>query len=474
MRSADSGARVQCAWRWPRWQHLCPIGAPQPRTSATRRMLQVTRQRRTVVAIALNVLALGFSSTAFLSTYWCQGIHKVVKPICNPERGQHVNCVHMNGTTVGGEEILVASAATAGGAGGGVNASRDGPVGAVSYRSVHVVRYTWDTGDDKYAYRFFHTGFWLSCEENIYKEGEQCRSFVDLIPSAERGVLWLAITSEALYIGLLAIGFLLMCLELCQQRNIVGALRLNAFASVFTVLAGLLGMVAHMMYTTVFQVTAHLGPEDWRPQSWDYGWSFCLAWVSFTCCMASSVTTLNTYTKTVLEFRHRRKVFQQKLRERDVFMDPEVLLGLWPGTAKRCNPDEGDLELGIRSAAAALTEHCGDSRSSRHPDHGPPNLWPGSGAALRGAAEAVILAHGLQPSDGGAGSGGTIREHHGPGVAASRKNAAREPFSSCGRHALRGAAEALAMAHGSMESERGPHGVFVNPQRQASVEDKMY
>ncbi|XP_078466892.1 germ cell-specific gene 1-like protein [Lampetra planeri] len=462
-------------------------------------MLQVTRQRRTVVAIALNVLALVFSSTAFLSTYWYQGIHKVVKPICNPERGQHVNCVHMNGTTVGGEEMLVATAAT----GGGINASLGGPAGAVSYRSVHVIHYTWDTGDDKYAYRFFHTGFWLSCEENIYKEGsptclpaclplslslslptpppllrvcagtcEQCRSFVDLIPSAERGVLWLAITSEALYICLLAIGFILMCLELCQQRNIVGALRLNAFASVFTVLAGLLGMVAHMMYTTVFQVTAHLGPEDWRPQSWDYGWSFCLAWISFTCCMASSVTTLNTYTKTVLEFRHRRKVFQQNLRERDVFMDPEVLLGLWPGTAKRCNPDEGDLELGIRSAAAALTEHCGDSHTSRHPDHGPPNLWPGSVTALRGAAEAVILAHGLQPSDGGAGSGGTSRVHHGPGVATSRRNAPREPFPSCGRHALREAAEAL--AHGSMESERGPQGVFVNPQRQASVEDKVY
>ena len=37
---------------------------------------------------------------------------------------------------------------------------------------------------------------------------------------------------------------------------------------------GLLGMVAHMMYTQVFQVTVSLGPEDWRPHSWDYGWSF--------------------------------------------------------------------------------------------------------------------------------------------------------------------------------------------------------
>lgn len=37
---------------------------------------------------------------------------------------------------------------------------------------------------------------------------------------------------------------------------------------------GLLGMVAHMMYTTVFQMTVNLGPEDWRPHTWDYGWSY--------------------------------------------------------------------------------------------------------------------------------------------------------------------------------------------------------
>lgn len=35
-----------------------------------------------------------------------------------------------------------------------------------------------------------------------------------------------------------------------------------------------MGMVAHMMYTTVFQMTVSIGPKDWRPQTWDYGWSF--------------------------------------------------------------------------------------------------------------------------------------------------------------------------------------------------------
>ncbi|KAE8300929.1 Protein transport protein Sec23B [Larimichthys crocea] len=39
-------------------------------------------------------------------------------------------------------------------------------------------------------------------------------------------------------------------------------------------IAGLLGMVAHVMYTQVFQVTVSPGPPDWRPYNWDYGWSF--------------------------------------------------------------------------------------------------------------------------------------------------------------------------------------------------------
>ncbi|POI31042.1 hypothetical protein CIB84_005207 [Bambusicola thoracicus] len=116
-----------------------------------------------------------------------------------------------------------------------------------------------------------------------------------------------------------------MCLELFHSSSVIDGLKLNAFAAVFTVLSGLLGMVAHMMYTQVFQVTVSLGPEDWRPHSWDYGWSFCLAWGSFTCCMAASVTTLNSYTKTVIEFRHKRKIFEQGFREEQNFLDQEAI-----------------------------------------------------------------------------------------------------------------------------------------------------
>ncbi|GCB68216.1 hypothetical protein scyTo_0013798 [Scyliorhinus torazame] len=85
-----------------------------------------------------------------------------------------------------------------------------------------------------------------------------------------KGVLWLSVISEVLYIVLLVVGFSLMCLELFHSNNVIDGLKLNAFAAVFTVLSGLLGMVAHVMYTQVFQVTVSLGPEDWRPDSWDY------------------------------------------------------------------------------------------------------------------------------------------------------------------------------------------------------------
>lgn len=38
--------------------------------------------------------------------------------------------------------------------------------------------------------------------------------------------------------------------------------------------SGLCGMVAHMMFTTIFQLAVAMGPEDWRPKTWDYSWSY--------------------------------------------------------------------------------------------------------------------------------------------------------------------------------------------------------
>ncbi|XP_031792133.1 germ cell-specific gene 1 protein isoform X2 [Piliocolobus tephrosceles] len=134
-------------------------------------------------------------------------------------------------------------------------------------------------------------------------KGERCRSFIELTPPTEREILWLSLGTQITYIGLQFISFLLLLTDLLLTANPACGLKLSAFAAVSSVLSGLLGMVAHMMYSQVFQATANLGPEDWRPHVWNYGWAFYMAWLSFTCCMASAVTTFNTYTRMVLEFK---------------------------------------------------------------------------------------------------------------------------------------------------------------------------
>ncbi|XP_073503902.1 germ cell-specific gene 1-like protein isoform X2 [Phyllobates terribilis] len=205
-------------------------------------MRKSKRKHRALLAVCLNLVALLFSTTAFITTYWCEGTQRVPKPNCG--KGRKTNCINYNGDDSHNES------------------------------NSNVVHYSWETGDDRFLFRYFHTGIWYSCEENINGSGEKCRSFIDLAPASEKG---------------------------------------------------LLGMVAHMMYTQVLQVTVSLGPEDWRPHSWDYGWSFCLAWCSFTCCMAASVTTLNSYTKTVIEFGHKHKIFEQALQEEQSFTDHNAL-----------------------------------------------------------------------------------------------------------------------------------------------------
>ncbi|XP_012614476.2 germ cell-specific gene 1-like protein [Microcebus murinus] len=309
--------------------------------------MKTSRRGRALLAVALNLLALLFATTAFLTTHWCQGTQRVPKPGCG--QGGRANCPNSGAN------------ATANGTAAPAAAAGNGPPGGALY--------SWETGDDRFLFRNFHTGIWYSCEEELGGLGETCRSFIDLAPASEKGVLWLSVVSEVLYILLLVVGFSLMCLELFHSSNVIDGLKLNAFAAVFTVLSGLLGMVAHMMYTQVFQVTVSLGPEDWRPHSWDYGWSFCLAWGSFTCCMAASVTTLNSYTKTVIEFRHKRKVFEQSYREEPTFIDPEAIKYFRERIEKGDGSEEEDFRL--------------DCRHERYPTRHQPHMgdsWPRSSA----------------------------------------------------------------------------------------------
>ncbi|XP_061611642.1 germ cell-specific gene 1-like protein isoform X1 [Phyllopteryx taeniolatus] len=257
----------------------------------------IDRRRRASLALTLNFLALFLALSALGTSHWCAGTRKVVKPFCaGPVTTKRSFCIRYNSSNL---------------------------------NDTRLVQYIWETGDDKYVMRKFHTGIWFSCEQNINMTGENCRSFIYVAPANERGVLWLCIVAECLYIMLLATGGILMSIEVCQFGNVIDGLKLNAFAAIFTVLSGLLGMVAHMMFTTAFQLSVSLGPEDWKPQTWDYSWSYILAWSSFTACMASSVTTINRYTKTILEFKHKRRNIEKNLKIKQKLLELEAPEQVW-------------------------------------------------------------------------------------------------------------------------------------------------
>uniref|UniRef100_A0A3B4F2J7 Germ cell-specific gene 1-like protein n=1 Tax=Pundamilia nyererei TaxID=303518 RepID=A0A3B4F2J7_9CICH len=284
---------------------------------------KMSRRNRSLLSLFLTSLALTLSVWAFCTSYWCEGTHKVVKPVClSPVKMK--NCGQNNSqpyTTVPTPDPRnPASNVT-------LSPQQKEELERIRKKQLaNAVHYIWETGEDKYMLRYFHTGFWLSCE----KHNEKCRSFIELTPG-ETQVLWLSVISEFMYIGLLAMGFLLMCVEalcLCAKRE-MNALKINAFAAMCTVLS-MMGMVAHMMYTTVFQMTVSIGPKDWRPQSWDYGWSF-MAWLSFSCCMAAAVATLNSYTKTIIEMKHRARVRLEEARNTTSAPSYEEVVRAGPG-----------------------------------------------------------------------------------------------------------------------------------------------
>uniref|UniRef100_A0A665WXP8 Germ cell-specific gene 1-like protein n=1 Tax=Echeneis naucrates TaxID=173247 RepID=A0A665WXP8_ECHNA len=247
----------------------------------------IDRRRRASLALTLNFLSLFLAVSALTTSYWCEGTRKVVKPFCTgPVTTKQPFCIRFNSSNL--------------------NDSR-------------LVQYIWETGEDKYVMRKFHTGIWFSCDCRRWHRSAAVRA----------GVLWLCIVAECLYILLLATGGILMSIEVCHFGNVIDGLKLNAFAAIFTVLSGLLGMVAHMMFTTAFQLTVSLGPEDWKPQSWDYSWSYILAWSSFTACMASSVTTINRYTKTILEFKHKRRNIEKNLKIKQKLLELDSPEQVW-------------------------------------------------------------------------------------------------------------------------------------------------
>ncbi|XP_033078707.1 germ cell-specific gene 1 protein isoform X7 [Trachypithecus francoisi] len=137
--------------------------------------------QRTLLSAILSMLSLSFSTISLLSNYWFVGTQKVPKPLC--EKGLAAKCFDMP-------------------------VSLDGDTTNTSTQEV--VQYNWETGDDRFSFRSFRSGMWLSCEETVEEpallhpqswkqfralrssgtaaaKGERCRSFIELTPPTERG-----------------------------------------------------------------------------------------------------------------------------------------------------------------------------------------------------------------------------------------------------------------------------------------------
>lgn len=109
-----------------------------PLEEGSSQAMGVDRRQRASAALSLGFLSLIFSITAFSSSYWCEGTQKVAKPFCSELAGG-THCIGINSP-------------------GGNDSS--------------VVKYIWETGDDKFVDRKFHAGIWHSCEEMISGKGE--------------------------------------------------------------------------------------------------------------------------------------------------------------------------------------------------------------------------------------------------------------------------------------------------------------
>ncbi|RXN19791.1 germ cell-specific gene 1 protein [Labeo rohita] len=252
----------------------------------------IQRAQRATLALTLNCVAFALAVSAVTTSYWCEGTRKVVKPFCmGPVKVKQTYCIRFNSSNI---------------------------------NDTRLVQYIYETGEEKFLMRKFHAGIWFSCEQTV-----------DLI-----GVLWLCIVAECLYIALLFTGGALMVIEMCPCFNLINRLKLNAFAALCTALSGLFGMVAHMMFTTAFQLAVQLGPEDWRPKTWDYSWSYLLAWGSFGTCMGSAVTALNHYTKTIIEFKFKRRTIEKKLRIKQKILELDVPEDLWYITSLQEQADQ--------------------------------------------------------------------------------------------------------------------------------------
>lgn len=109
------------------------------------------RRRRASLALTLNFIALLFAVSALTTSYWCEGTRKVVKPLCTgPVTTKQSYCIRFNSSNL---------------------------------NDTRLVQYIWETGEDKFVMRKFHSGIWFSCEQNVNMIGKNVINPALLLPT---------------------------------------------------------------------------------------------------------------------------------------------------------------------------------------------------------------------------------------------------------------------------------------------------
>lgn len=109
------------------------------------------RRRRASLALTLNFIALLFAVSALTTSYWCEGTRKVVKPLCTgPVTTKQSYCIRFNSSNL---------------------------------NDTRLVQYIWETGEDKFVLRKFHSGIWFSCEQNVNMIGKNVINPALLLPT---------------------------------------------------------------------------------------------------------------------------------------------------------------------------------------------------------------------------------------------------------------------------------------------------
>lgn len=166
--------------------------------------MKTNRRCRALLAVSLNLMALLFSTTAFITTHWCEGTQRVPKPSCGKEK--KTNCLNYSGNETANET------------------------------NQNVVHYSWETGDDRFLFRYFHTGIWYSCEENINAAGKCKTTSFQLVLFC----VWLSVMNTQTSCSVLVANADLPCRE--RQNFNSCSLKHNLFPtraeiSLFTLLA---------------------------------------------------------------------------------------------------------------------------------------------------------------------------------------------------------------------------------------------